>query len=58
MKNFKVQEHEFMNIKTIIINFIPITSLFLKMSEGIDKNCSSNAHLFWKSNTKFMYELK
>ncbi len=58
MKDLNVQEHEFMNIKDVVDNFIPVIDLFLNVLKMIATCVQSSGHLFWKSNSKFMLELK
>lgn len=58
MKDLNVQEHEFMNIKDVVDNFIPVIDLFLNVLKMIATCVQSSKHLFWKSNSKFMLELK
>ena len=58
MKDFNVQEHEFMNIKDVVANFIPVIDLYVKVVKIIEKCAQSSGGLFWKSNSKFISELK
>lgn len=58
MKEFKVQEHEFMNIVDVTEQFLPVSGVYMKVVRCIGRQVRSSGQLFWKSNSAFLLELR